>query len=318
MRHLKSVLWCGLFVGALVVGDRLLAAVGELVVARSPDRFVQVYSDTHAADVLVFGNSRADRHFPATRLSKTLEQEVVNLGIGAESMALAEVLLRDYLDRGRAPNLIIIEITCLMANPERVGDMHFLGLFSDRIRDLTRTSRPPIYVASQFLRLTHFNSGMFYRALYAHLRPRADRLHAASIGAAALRQLREEPQRALRAHPANLAALERIVALAADRGVRLELVVAPYLAIFEDRRRLEAVQNWVEDVHVQLGTDVSIRDYSELLSEPRYFRDSVHLNAAGVRQFIDRLITDGVFGADAEESERRADRWRESWERDDA
>ena len=230
MQMANALKLTALFLVLLVVGDRVLATVGRFVVDGSPDRFVRIYSKSYDADVIVLGDSRADRHFPANRLSRALGVEVMNLGIGAESMVLAEILLSDYLDQGRTPDRVLIEVNCLVVAPERVGDMHFFGLYSDRIREHVRRSQPNVYFASKLLRLVHYNSGMFYRALFAHINPKADRLHAAAISEAAVERLRREPPRTFRIYDENIAALKRIAAMSVEERLPAGAVCCTLLA----------------------------------------------------------------------------------------
>lgn len=313
MPLLRSMKFAVLFVVLLIGGDRLLSEAILLVVDASPDRFIQIYSKSYAADVIVLGDSRADRHFPAARLSQVLDAEVMNLGIGGLSMTVSELLLSDYLDGGRVPERVVVELNSLLVRPDHIGDMHFFGLYSKRIREHTRQSEPKLYRGSQLLRLLYFNSGMFYRVLFSHIQPESDRLHSAAMSEAAVERLRQESTKTYRLRQKNLAALRRIGELSEQYGFKLELLVAPYFPVFEDRRQIRAIQSWLDQVREAMGPALPVRDYSSLLKERRYFRDSVHLNAAGVRLFVDRLIADGVFGADAAADSEVGDRWRQSF-----
>jgi hypothetical protein len=295
----------------LVAGDRVFSAVGKQALSSSSDRFVQLYEGMQEPGILIVGNSRADRHFPSTRLEHAVGIDVANLGLGGVSMSIAELLVRDYVDSIGPPALLIVEVSNLVTSAERVGDMQFLGLYSERIRQLTFERAPEIYYASTFLNLMYFNSKMAYRAAYGVFRVDTDRLHRASVTQAGLDAFREGDFSSFASKSENEQALRRIRDFAEQNDVPVVLVLSPYLKVFDDGRRLVAAKGWVEQIESRVH--VSIHDYSDSVTSPEHFRDRQHLNARGVQAFIDRMIADNVFENSDTDMATIRQRWNEQF-----
>lgn len=72
-------------------GDRLLAYGLEKAIDYSTLPYTKVYSGRGKADVLIFGNSRAYRHFDERRLSQSAQLKVSNLAVLGGSMEIMKV-----------------------------------------------------------------------------------------------------------------------------------------------------------------------------------------------------------------------------------
>ncbi len=272
---------------ALVVffaGDRLIAAGLAWLVTQSPDRFVAIYGDVAPADVVALGNSRVDRHFDPEMVKAKTGLELVNLGIGLNSMALSEVLLDDYLERHPKPQTVVIEVTHLQI-PATVGELKLLTAFSPAMRGFLRETAPRLYYAGQLSHLFRLNSDLFFRALYSLVAGPEPRLYPAEAGAIVAREKLEDPERMVIA-PGNGEALARVAALAKAEGIKLVLVAAPYYPDFRDN--IQNMAAFVAEVEAISGHKVI--DLSNLPIPADDFYDLTHLDARGVETFIDALL----------------------------
>lgn len=267
-----------------LAGDRLIAAGLGWLVLQSPDRFVSVYRDAAPADVVVLGNSRVDRHFDPGMIRDRTGLEIVNLGIGLNSVALSEVLLADYLERHPKPQSIVLEVTHLQV-PVSTGELKLLTAFSANMRAFLREVSPRLYYAGEVSHLFRLNSDLFFRALYSLLAGDEARLFPAEPGAIIAEEKLDAPERMIIAE-GNGEALARIAAMAREEGIRLVLVVAPYYPDF--LARIENMDAFVAEVEAIAGQ--SVIDLSGLPVGRDDFYDLTHLDAAGVGLFIDALL----------------------------
>ena len=266
------------------VGDRLFAAGLAWILLQSPDRFIEIYRDDVSADVVALGNSRVDRHFEPAMIKAKTGLDIVNLGIGLNSMRLSEVLFRDYLERHPKPETVVIEVTHLEI-PASIGELKLLTAYSANMRAFLRELSPRLYYAGEISHLFRLNSDLFFRALYSLFEGREPRLYPARSGAIVAETKLDGPER-LRIAEGNEEALQRVVALARDEGIKVILVIAPYYPEF--RELIGNMDAFKAELEAATGQDVI--DLSTLSIPRDDFYDLTHLDAGGVETFIDALL----------------------------
>ena len=290
---IKTLLLLATLIVLIFVGDRALSFVLGKVVLESNDRFVSLYNGNFEESpyLLILGNSRAARHLPKQLLEGRTDLAILNAGLGGQSTVMSEILLNDAIEKNGLPERIVIEPTNLFV-PVAVGDLQLFGLFSPRIRRFTCDSNPHLCRMTQLFRLMYFNNEVFLRVLQSFVQPKANTLHRRAIPEKALERLRGAKPHAARPVAENVAALKRMLELADSKGVEVIVLMTPYLwldDIMKQNRADEAsmIQALVGDKHV-------VRNYTNLVSEPKMFRDSVHLNRDGVVKLLGQLEADGV------------------------
>jgi hypothetical protein len=281
------------FVFALFVGDRLIALVLHQVVERSRDRYVQMYNGASPAEIVVIGNSRAAGQFPPSMMRERLGARVVNLGLGGVSMAMSEILFRDYVEHNGPPRLLLIEPQNLVVDPGSVGDMRIFAIFSGRLRDFVREHLPTHHWAGEVFHLFRYNTENLVRLLYGVVRTPEDRLYRGVITPELITIVNGRNESDLVDFPENHVALERIIEFARSQGVEVAVVSSPYLK--EQLRKLVNYREWYDRLAALEGNGVRVWDYAALLDDSRFFKDSIHLNAEGSAALLDAMLKDGVF-----------------------
>lgn len=280
----------------LIIGDRVGGALLSTAVLKSANRFAAIYNDAGAVDVLVLGNSRADLHFSPRMIQDQTGHQARNLGLGGISTVLSEALLLDHLDAYGAPKVLIIEPSNIITDPDRVGDMRLFARWSDRIAGLVRADTPEFYWAGKLSSLFNFNTDMFVRVLNDLRKKPAERLTKASIPAGLLTEINTTPpakREKLRIRQANLQALDRILALARDRGINAHVVMTPYLPAFFDGHPDAA--RWQGEINRRTqAAGIPLHDLTGLVHDPALFRDRHHLNRAGAAVLVQALRQRGV------------------------
>ena len=150
-----------------------------------------------------------------------------------------------------------------------------------------------IYYSQQAFHLFSYNNENFARVLYNVIRPREDRLHEGSITPELVRIVRERRSIRLTNVPDNEAALERMLSFAAEQGIEVAIVASPYLR--EQLMNIVNYKEWVAELERRAGDNAKVWDFAALFDEPRFFKDSVHLNTDGSLALLDAMLKSGVF-----------------------
>ena len=96
--------------------------------------------------------------------------------------------------------------------------------------------------------------------------------------------------------PDMLASLADAVNYAKQKGVRVELVVNPYYPPFADK-----IGNLADLVAAaEQATGLTVHDYSNSIAGVDGFGDYQHLNKRGAREYLDKLMQDGILGLPGE------------------
>lgn len=282
-----------LILGMVAAMDRLLSAALGSLLLKSQDRFIALYRpDTAPADmvaeVVILGNSRADNHFPPDTVGNLACGHAVNLGMGGAPTVVSAALWDDYLDRHAAPKLLILEPTAIEDDPAVLADAPMLGAYSARIDGLVRETDAIQWAWSQAFHLLTFNSNQTLRLLAGMLSEGSrDRTLDGVMSAAQKAQLARAPEEVWEMYPANLTALDRIIATAQARGVTVAMVITPlYGPLAAKIRNYDA---FFATLAAHTPPGVTVLDLRDTVTAAEQFTDPLHINRAGVERMMTAL-----------------------------
>jgi hypothetical protein len=282
MRDGKRIaVWLVALAMVVFAGDRIGAFLCQRVLTASQFRFSRVYRGGSNADILVIGDSRGVHSFYAPSIESITGRPALNLSFNSMSMPIAEALLADYLDRNRAPRMVIIEATCVSVDRGLVSELRTYAGLSDRLEALYAREHPRAAAAGRIFHLLPYDSEFFLRALMYLRRSDQDWINRGVIAP----QLADHSRGAWspRPHQENLDALRRLVPMLRARGIDVKLVIAPYHPSV-----------MVEMSEIMRGIDGQVFNYADAIQESQYFADGVHMNADGSEVFLRMLQRDGV------------------------
>lgn len=284
----RAAIWILALVAVTIGGDHLLAWGLEQVLVRSQFRFSRLYRGGNSAEVLILGDSRGVHSFYAPAIEELTGHQAFNLSYNGMSARIGEAILFDYLERNRAPRIVIIEVTCVHATGTLTSELRTYASLSPRLGALYAEQHPVAARAARAFRLLPLNSEFFLEALHYMRRTDQDWIFH-DVMPSSLRAQRGGGWY-INPRPENVDALARIVRILRQRGIEPRLVIAPYggevvpvnmpaLADLLSRRLAVHVWNYA-------GTVTDLDD----------FADHVHLNERGSRVLLAMMQRDGVFG----------------------
>ena len=270
------------------VGDRLGGAVLESMVESSQFRYSKLLNDTGEADILLVGNSRG-LMFYQPYIEETTGKNTLNLSYNGMPMNLAAGLVEDYFERYPAPEVMVLDVTmCDRENLQLIRDFRTYAAKSDRLSDLLREEAPRNYWGAKFSHLYRYNSEIFQRALYYRNRSDEDWLLDRVINDRMVAGIDDTEDYTITM--VGLEELKKTVELAQSKGTEVRLVINPYYPPFAQK-----IQNLTQFRRtVTEATGLEVADYSLAVADTQGFGDYQHLNKAGSRAYIDRLLADGV------------------------
>lgn len=270
--------------------DRLAGVGLGRIAETSRHRFSRVYRGKSNPCIVVLGHSRGVQLLSPDAVKSLTGIPVYNLSANGMSTEIAEALFLDYLDNGGKPAGLVVEVTSVCSNNGLVRDLKMFARRSDRIGAILRKDEPSLAVATSLFHSFRYNGDMMSRMVYHWNRHDQDPTNfyvakpdflAATPLQAADWQIKEP----------NPDALARMVARARADRIPVRLVLAPFWPPAEaDAGVSERVIAAVAKV-----TDERVRDYSESLTENRFFADHVHLNADGTLALHRVMEGDGFF-----------------------
>ena len=301
----RAVVFSICFVLALLLGDRLIARGLREGTALGNDRFVRLYEGRAAADIVVIGNSRADRHFSRDTLCPDDACSVINYGLGGISTVVAEAVFRDHVEHNGAPKLLIVEPQNLVVDPAKMGDLRMFTPRSTRLQRRLEASDRELYLAGKLFHSFAYNSEMLVRVLASVNRPQSSRLHPGVVSAELLANIEQRTPRAFENFPENEAALVRILEFARGEGIDVAVVSTPFLPAMQGK--ISNLDAWRTGVRELVGVE-SWHDFTTSETAREHFNDGYHLNARGARELGARLIDSGLLSHVMRASSRGGDR----------
>jgi len=281
----RASIWFAALIAVIVAGDRLLSWTLSRVLVRSQFRYSRLYRGGIDAQVLILGDSRGVHSFYVPAIEELTGLRAFNASYNSMSMRIAEAVLMDYLDRNRAPKLVIIEVTSVAFEGELTSELRTYAEFSPRLSALYDEAHPSAAIAGRAFHLLNLNSGFYLEALHYMRRSDQDWINHSAMPP----ELRNvAPAQWQLPTPSNLAALNRMIAALRSRGVEVRLVLAPYRP---------APSNMAEFAQiVERSSGLPVWNYSGAVTDPEEFADTVHLNERGSRALLAMMKRDGLFG----------------------
>jgi len=284
----RAVVWLMTLVAIVIAGDHLLALALRQVLLRSNFRYSRLYRGGNDADVVILGDSRGVHSFYAPALEELTGLRALNLSYNSMSPRVMEAVLLDYLERNRAPRLVLIEPTCVIVGDALATELRTYSGFSPRLAALYAAKHPAAAAASRAFWLYPLNSEFFLEAIHYARRSDQDWIHH-DVVPPALRV----PGGTWRLTPyaEQVDALVRIVRALRQRGIEVRLVAAPYAPV---RRPANAAEF---AAMIAARTGVAVRNDIASIDDLDSFADTVHLNERGSRALLALLVRDGVFAS---------------------
>jgi hypothetical protein len=262
------------------------------VVLESRNRFSMLYSGRIPQGAAVaIGSSRGVNAFDPAALSSVLGVPCFNLSYNGMSLQVAEVVLRDLVERGGRPSLVLIEVTAVNSDLGLLNELRPYEAWSPRLADLDARSWPRPHAASRISRLYAFNGELFFRSLYYLRRSDQAWFNNHVMSEEAYASQRGAPAITLRTAEAEFRSLGSLVRWMGERRIPVRLVVGPYLP--EYRARLVNYGAWLERLRQEAG-EVPIADLSLAVPERSCFADELHLNAEGTAAFTRILASSSM------------------------
>jgi hypothetical protein len=282
-----------LFVLSVFVIDRALAGALGHVVAHNHSRFARLYAGQEPPSILILGNSRGADSFLAKDIARASGQPALNLSWMGVSMRLSQVLLEDYLRLNAPPRLVLLEVTSLETPPNQ--QLGYLMPYTSRGFGLQRywcEQQAAECWASRVASSYRYNALSTVHAFLHLERDDQSRSHEGVISPALIEDAGTAASQnaSYDLLPENALALRSIVEACRQRGIPIRLVVAPFFPAYLRGHRLDDWKQRVREI-----ADEPLWDYSELLSEPRFFADRIHLNGDGSRALLERMLRDRLF-----------------------
>lgn len=290
----KRVAWGLVLVGVIVAGDRVMAAGLHQAVMSTGNRFAVMYRGEAPGGILILGNSRGVNTFHQPTIEAALGRPVFNASSNGTPTELSDVLLRDYVARNPKPDLVVIEVTGIVAGANQISNFFPFARESERLSDfLDQELSPTVSTARRLFRLYNYNGEVLFRSLAAGASDQGEinRYKISPALVAATERMEPEP---LDLRERNLDALRRMIAFCEEEGIEVRLAIGPYLPAF--RERIDGYDAWVARVREAAG-GARIWDYSEAIDDVTAFADRLHMNYRGAQILTPRLVADGFFDA---------------------
>lgn len=298
---MKKILWIPVLLIVLFVGDRIAGGILSTLVSKANFRYSKLYAqDTGAADILTIGNSRG-LMFYQPAIEELTGQSTLNLSYNGLPVSAAEVLIKDYLDKYKAPQKILFEVTCAdRANVPLVSGFNSYAKYSPRLQELIKENSVNSYYGGKLSHLFRYNSEIFQRTLRYLKSSDKDWLNDREISAYMMEQATKEKPldftfaEALEKEeftPEEL--IEKIVSVvqyAKEKGTTIELIINPYYPVFGERSK--GFGAWKREV--ENATGQKVHDYSSALTDSKHFTDYQHTNKTGSTVFMKMLYDDGL------------------------
>ena len=272
-------------------GDRLGGWLLGNIVQQSQFRYSRLYRNDAQCDLLFAGNSRGLIFYQPYIEEKT-GHSTCNLSYNALPMDLANVLVKDHLDRHVAPKVLVLDVTMLdtRMDPKLVTNFNCYTPYSERLSNLMRDSFPNDFYGGKVTHLYRYNSEVFQRAFYYWKKSDEDWLLDRVISPSLQQDVEKQGVFDYTYTPEMLKSLADLVNYAHAKGVRVELVVNPYFPPFAEK--IGNLQTLKADI--EKATSLPVHDYSNSISGVDGFGDYQHLNKTGAKQFLDKLMADGI------------------------
>ena len=293
---IRNIVTAGVILLAFFMVDRLMGAGLNQLCLNSQIRFSRLYGGDLKPDVVILGNSRGVNacYVPDIKASTSLNP--INLSYNGMSMKIAGMLFADYLEKNRKPALLILEITNLNADDDLIHNLKQYVDVSPRLGGLLYEKDPFNYHVAKWIKTYKYNSEFFLRTLYFYTRSDQSWINRYTMDRDAA--LNFSPDAAQQANfetidGDELSALKSILTLAGENDIAVRLLISPYLPNLIDH--IEGYGAWKGKILQAVGDEYPLWDYASTVRELDYFADPVHLNLAGSKALLEKMIVDGFY-----------------------
>jgi hypothetical protein len=311
----KHIIWIFAFLLLAFLGDRLGGFILKNITQSSQFRYSRLYYGKEDADILFVGNSRGLTFFQP-EVEKITGMTTMNLSYNGMPADLAKSLVMDYLDKHKAPKIMIVDVTlCDRENEVLKNGFNVYSPESQRLTDLIKsnvgTHRPnetemkvdtldmfagkKVYYGGLVSQLYRHNSEVFQRILYYKNRTDEDWLIDRVINEKSASDTDNMTSYPVRLFPHMVAHLKEMIDYAKSKGVDVRLVINPYLPAFADSKSIRDTFLSPLKSFVEAQTGMPIRDYSTALTEREDIGDYQHANKKGSAKYMNILAQDGLF-----------------------
>src|SRR5207245_176990 len=150
----------------VLAGDRALAWMLARAVSRAGTRFARAYRGGVDADVLVAGDSRGVNGLYGPAIRDATGLSAFNLAYNGLSTHLCEALVLDYLERNRAPRLLLVEASNVRSPDEMLESLRLHWRDSARLDALAAALIPRERRATRILNLYGYDNELALRSLF--------------------------------------------------------------------------------------------------------------------------------------------------------
>jgi hypothetical protein len=288
---MKKAYWIIGCIALVFGGDRIGGWLLDNVVRESQFRYSRLYRGDAACDLMFVGNSRGLIFYQPYIEEKT-GRPTFNLSYNAMPINLANALVKDYLDQHKAPKVLVLDVTMLddRMDPKLVTGFNGYVPYSERLSSLMRDSFPNDYYGGHVSHLYRYNSEVFQRAFYYLAKSDEDWLLDRVISPSLQRDVENFGEFKFTYSQDMLKSLADLTQYAQIRNVRVELVVNPYFPPFVSKiSNLAALK-----ADIEKATGLPVHDYSTAVAGMVGFGDYQHLNKNGAKEYLDKLMKDGI------------------------
>lgn len=302
----------GAFLCVLILVDQLLGRLFfRLYFGQKVGPFHQItYAvDSAKQDIMVFGSSRAERHYSSTILSKNLGYKTYNFGVAGEkivySAALQEVAFKRHI-----PKILILDINPfdISVDPTKYEKLSILIPYYSHHPELLKYIKEigDFEELKLYSKIYPFNSIFFILAgatLFPNKQDKDDFGYIAQSGNMSAKEANQFKQRLLErytnlstaASPTDEKAkgyLIQFLDLAKKNNIKTFVVISPMLFSESYKWNKELDQKVEIEKIIKRYPNVTYWDYSSdtyYNNHSEKFTDMLHLNKEGAEDFTNRL-----------------------------
>ena len=163
---MKKLYWVFIVIILFFAGDRLFGWVLKQLTEKSQFRYTRLYQGKAQADILLVGNSRG-LIFYQPHIEKITGKKTFNISYNGMPMNLAEVLVKDYLEKYPATKQMILDVSmCDRLNKTLITGFNLYTPYSPRMYDLVHLNDTTSAVAGKIFHIYRYNSEIFQRSMF--------------------------------------------------------------------------------------------------------------------------------------------------------
>lgn len=293
---MKKFLWVIALITLVFVGDRIGGKILQFITCNSEFRYSRLYNSKAESDILLVGNSRG-LVFYQPYIEEVTQAKTFNISYNGMHISLARVLIEDYLERYKAPKLILFEVSMAdYSNEKLIPSFALHAGESKGIDSLIFHYDSTVGWGSRVSHLYRYNSEVFHRSLYYLNKTDKFWLLDRKINENVIDELAEVEQVTFSLKEERQQELKRIVALAKKYDTDIRLVINPYFPPYADK--ITNMEEW--KLQIERLTGQKVYDYTRAIEDVKSFADYTHLNKYGSKMYIEQLKRDRIFEVEGE------------------